>query len=53
MTYFIADHALLPYLYDTILWFWTRKIGLVGDIKQAFLQVEIAEEHTDFVRFLW
>ena len=26
---------------------------MVGDIKQAFLQVEIAEEHRDFVRFLW
>ena len=26
---------------------------MVGDIKQAFSQVEIAEEHRDFVRFLW
>ena len=26
---------------------------MVGDIKQAFLQIEIAEEHRDFVRFLW
>ena len=26
---------------------------MVGHIKQAFLQVEIAEEHRDFVRFLW
>ena len=26
---------------------------MVGDIKKAFLQVEIAEEHRDFVRFLW
>ena len=31
----------------------TGKIGLVGDIKQSFLQVEIAEEHRKFVRFLW
>ena len=26
---------------------------MVGDIKQAFLQVEIAEEHRDFVPCLW
>ena len=26
---------------------------LVADIKQAFLQVKIAEEHRYFVRFLW
>ena len=26
---------------------------MVGDIKQAFLLVEIAEEHRDFVGFLW
>ena len=45
--------CLLPYLYDILLRFRTGKIGLVGDIKQAFLQVEIAEEHSDFVRFLW
>ena len=45
--------CLLPYLYDILLRFRTGKIGLVGDIKQAFLQVEIAEEHRDFVRFLW
>ena len=45
--------CLLPYLYDILLRFRVGKIGLVGDIKQAFLQVEIAEEHRDFVRFLW
>ena len=26
---------------------------MADDIKQAFLQVEIGEEHRDFVRFLW
>ena len=45
--------CLLPYLYDILLWFRTGKIGLVGDIKQVLLQVEISEEHRDFVRFLW
>ena len=45
--------CLLPYLFDILLRFWTGKIGLVGDIKEAFLQIEIAEEHRDFVRFLW
>ena len=45
--------CLLPYLDDILLRFWTGKIGLVGDIKQAFLQVEIAEEQRDRIRFLW
>ena len=45
--------CLLPYLDDILLRFWTGKIGLVGDIKQAFLQVEIAEEQRDCIRFLW
>ena len=41
------------HLYHILPRFWTGKIGLVGDIKQAFLQFEIAEEHRDFVCFLW
>ena len=45
--------CLLPYLYDILLRFRTGKIGLVSNIKQAFLQVEMAEEHRDFARFLW
>ena len=45
--------CLLPYLYDVLLRFQTGKIGLVGNNKQAFLQVEIAEQHQDFVRFFW
>ena len=30
-----------------------NKIGLLADIKQAFLNVEIASEHRDYLRFLW
>ena len=45
--------CLLRYLHDILLRFRIGKIGLVGDIKQAFLQVEIAEEHRDFARLLW
>ena len=45
--------CLLPYLFDILLRFRAGKIGLVADIKQAFHQIEIAEEHRDLVRFLW
>ena len=45
--------CLLPLLFDILLRFRTGKIGLISDIKQAFLQIEIAPEHRDFVRFLW
>ena len=44
--------CLLPYLYDILLQFRTGKIGLLGDIKQAFWQVEIAEEHRDLLVLL-
>ena len=30
-----------------------RKISLVSDIKQAFPNITIAEEHRDLLRFLW
>ena len=33
--------------------FRTRKVGLIADIKQAFLQTEVAPEHRDFLRFMW
>ena len=29
------------------------KIGLISDIKQAFLNVGVSGEHRDFLRFLW
>ena len=31
----------------------TGKIGLETDMKQAFLQTNIAEEHWDYLRFIW
>lgn len=48
-----AGPCLLPFLYDILLRFCIGKIGLVSDIKQAFLQIEIAEQHRDYLRFLW
>ena len=29
------------------------KIGLISDIRQAFLQVGIDKQHRDYLRFLW
>ena len=45
--------CLLPLLFDILLRFRTGKIGLISDIKQAFLQIEISPEHRDYLRFLW
>ena len=45
--------SLLPLLFNILLRFWTGKIGLIVDIKQAFLQIEVAPEHRDFLRFMW
>ena len=30
-----------------------NEIALVSDLRQAFLQSEIASEHTDYLHFLW
>ena len=45
--------SLLPSVYDILLQFRSGKIGLVSDIKQAFLNIAIAEEHRHLLRFLW
>ena len=45
--------CLLPLLFNILLRFWTGKIGLIADIKQAFLQIEVAPEHRNFLRFMW
>ena len=45
--------CLLPAIYDILLRFRLGKIGLVSDIQQAFLNIEVAEEHRDLLRFLW
>ena len=45
--------SLLPSVYDILLQFRSGKIGLVPDIKQAFLNIAIVEEHCDLLRFLW
>ena len=48
-----SDCYLLPFLQDILLRFRIGKIGLVADIKEAFLQISINKEHHDLVRFLW
>ena len=45
--------CLLPAIYDILLRFHLGKIGLVSDIKLAFLNIAMAEEHRDLLRFLW
>ena len=45
--------CLLPAIYDILLRFRLGKIGLVSDIEQAFLNIAMAEEHRDLLRFLW
>ena len=40
-------------MFNILLRFRTGKIGIIADIKQAFLQIEVAPEHRDFLRFVW
>ena len=43
----------LPLIFGILIGFRIGKIGIVADIKQAFLQIGISEEHNNFLRFLW
>ena len=49
----LTGSCLLPLLNDILIRFRIGKYGLVADIKQAFLQICLNEEHRDFVLFLW
>ena len=45
--------CMLPLLHDILIRFQIGKIGIVADVQQAFLQIEIDENHRDFLRFIW
>ena len=40
-------------LFDVLLRFRCHQIALISDIEKAFLEVSMAPEHHDFLRFLW
>ena len=45
--------CLLTYIFNILVRFRMFRIGLVSDISQAFLNIAIAKEHKDYLRFLW
>ena len=45
--------CLLTSIYDILLRFRLHPIGIIADIRQAFLNIAVSEEHRDFLRFLW
>ena len=50
---FYACLNLLSKIFDILLRFTLNYIGILADIKQAFLNVQIFAEHQNFLRFLW
>ena len=44
---------LIVKIFDILLRFRFNKIGILADIKQAFLNIAIDKEHCDYLRFLW
>ena len=44
---------LLAKIYDVLFRFRFHPVGIISDIKQAFLNVGIDESHRDFLRFVW
>ena len=45
--------CLLPLTFNILLKFRIWDVGLVGDIKQAFISIDIDVGERDFFRFLW
>ena len=48
-----AGPCLLPKLFDLSVRFRSYKYGIISDIKSAFLNIRIAPEDRNFLRFLW
>ena len=44
---------LVPLIFDVLMRCRAYKVALIGDIKEAFLNVGVKEEYRDFLRFLW
>ena len=44
---------LLSKVFDMLVRFRLNKVAILADIKKAFLNIEVSEEHRDFLRFLW
>ena len=45
--------CMLLLLHDVLIRFRIGKIGIVADVQQTFLQIEVEEKHWDFLRFIW
>ena len=45
--------CLLPKIFDIIVRFRSYKYAIISDIKAAFLQIRVAEEDRNYLRFLW
>ena len=48
-----AGPSLTPLIFDILLRFRLQSIGITSDIEKAFLNVSIAPDDRDFLRFLW
>jgi hypothetical protein len=44
---------LLARIFDILIRFRLNRIGILADIKQAFLNIAISSEHRNYLRFLW
>ena len=44
---------LLARIFDILIRFRQNRIGILADIKQAFLKIPISSEHRNYLRFLW
>ena len=45
--------CMMPHLFDILIRFRCWLFALIGDLKQAFLQIRVDERDRDYLRFLW
>ena len=45
--------CLTPLLFNTLLRFRVFPIAMIADIEKAYLQINVAEKHRDFLRCIW
>ena len=45
--------CLLPHIFNILIRFWLRNVGIVADTKGVFLQIAIDEDQCEFLRMVW
>ena len=45
--------CLTPLLYDILIRFRIHNVAITSDLEKAYLQISVAPEHRNYLRFVW